>query len=81
MKIYWHKGKKNIIGDNIWKLRCNAKLTQEQLAARLQVLEYDFDRLTIGRIEAGNRFVADYEVKALSLALNVSIEKLYENIT
>ena len=80
MKIYWHKGKKNIIGSNVRRLRIKAKLTQEQLAARLQVLEYEFDRLTILRIEAGNRFIADYEVKALASALNVSIEKLYEEL-
>ena len=78
MKIYWHNGKKNIIGGNVRQLRRNAKLTQEQLAARLQVAGYEFDRLTIVRIEAGNRFIADYEVKALATVLNVNIEKLYD---
>ena len=78
MKIYWHKGRKNIIGGNVRQLRCQAKLTQGQLAAKLQVAGYELDRLTIVRIEAGNRFIADYEVKALAVALNVSIEKLYE---
>ncbi|MCL1858659.1 MAG: helix-turn-helix transcriptional regulator [Oscillospiraceae bacterium] len=78
MKIYWHKGKKNIIGGNIRQLRRKMKLTQEQLAARLQVAGYELDRLAIVRIEADNRFIADYEVKALAGALNVSIEKLYE---
>ena len=77
MKIYWHKGRKNIIGKNVRNLRHKAKLTQEQLAARLQVSGYEFDRLTILRIEAGNRFIADYEVKALAEAFNISIEKLY----
>ena len=78
MKIYRHNGRKNIIGCNVRKLRHNAKMTQEQLAARLQVSGYEFDRLTIVRIEAGNRFIADYEVKALSEALNVGIGKLYD---
>lgn len=77
MKIYWHKGKKNIIGCNVRQLRRKAKLTQEQLAAKLQVAGYELDRLAIVRIEAGNRFVADYEVKAFAIVLNVSIEKLY----
>jgi len=79
MKIYWHNGRKNIIGGNVRQLRRKAKLTQEQLAAKLQVSGYEFDRLTIVRIEAGNRFIADYEVQALAIVLNVNIEKLYDS--
>lgn len=78
MKIYWYKGRKNVIGENIRQLRTAEKLTQKQLAERLQLLGYELDRLTIGRIETGDRFVADYEVKALSEALNVSLDRLYE---
>lgn len=78
MKIYWHEGKKNIIGSNVRKLRKEAKLTQKALAERLQLAGYEFDRLTIGRIETDDRFVADFEVKALAEALNVAYEKLFE---
>jgi len=78
MKIYWHEGRKNIIGANLRKLRKDANLTQNQLAAKIQLLGYELDRLTILRIEAGNRFVADYEVKALAEGLDVSILDLYE---
>ena len=78
MKIYWYNGRKNIIGSNVRQLRRKAKLTQEQLAARLQVSGYELDRLAIVRIEAGDRFIADYEVKALAIALSVNIEILYE---
>lgn len=78
MKIYWHDGRKNIIGNNVRYLRMESKLTQKQLAAKLQLLGYEFDRLTIGRIETGNRFVADYEVKALATALKVNLSKLFD---
>ena len=78
MKIYWHDGRKNIIGINVRKLRIKAKLTQKELAEKIQLLGYDFDRLTILRIESGNRFVADYEVKAISEALKIEIRSLYE---
>ena len=80
MKIYWHKGRKNIIGKNVRLLRKNAKLTQEQLAIEVQLLGFEFERIAIVRIEKGNRFVADYEVLALAQALNVSVGTLYENI-
>lgn len=81
MKIYWHNGRKNIIGNNVRLLRTNAEMTQKQLAAKIQLLGYEFDRLTVLRIESGDRFVADYEVKALAEALNVEIRLLYDNVT
>ena len=78
MKIYWHDGRKNIIGSNVRLFRVNANLTQKQLAAKIQLLGYEFDRLTILRIESGDRFVADYEVKALAAGLGVAIQTLYD---
>ena len=78
MKIYWHDGRKNIIGNNVRALRKQAMLTQKQLASKIQLLGYEFDRLTILRIESGDRFVADYEVKALAEGLGVDIQALYD---
>ena len=52
-------------------------VTQRALAERLQLMGYDFDRLTIQRIEAGKRFVADYEVQALAKALFVEVAELF----
>ena len=37
MKIYWHEGRKNLIGNNIRILRKKAKLTQRQLAEKIQL--------------------------------------------
>ena len=78
MKIYWHDGRKNIVGNNVRRFRTTAGMTQKQLAAKIQLLGYEFDRLTVLRIESGDRFVADYEVKALSEVLDVDIRALYE---
>lgn len=79
MKIYRYNDRKNIIGENVRSLRKSLKMTQKQLAGNLQLLGYDFDRLTILRIEAGDRFITDYEVKALSEVLGISIDSLYMN--
>lgn len=75
MKIYWHKGKKNIIGNKVKEARLaiNPFLSQKALAEKLQLLGFDFDRLTILRIENNQRFVADYEVYGLSKALDKDI--------
>ena len=76
MKIYWHNGSKNIIGNNLKKIRQEKGLTQNDIALMLQLAGYEFDRITILRIEKGLRFVPDYEVKLLCEVLGVSYEML-----
>ena len=80
MKIYWYQGSKNIIGKRVKEARqkSNPPLTQQDLSARLCVLGFSIDRVSISKIEAGDRFVADYEVVAIAKALNVSLEWLLE---
>ena len=68
-----HRG--NIIGERVRRARLSAKpaVTQEQLAARLQVAGFDnIDQTKISRIESGERPVQDYELLALSKALGVT---------
>lgn len=76
MKIYWHEGRKNIIGKNLKKIRLEKKLTQKDIAIKLQLAGYECDRITILRIENGLRFVPDYEVKMLCDVLDISYEML-----
>ncbi len=78
MKIYWHDGKKNVIGKNVRRLRKEKKLTQKELTTRIQLQGVDIERLTISRIENGARFVSDYEVRAIQEALETSLEELYQ---
>jgi len=77
MKIYWDKKSKNLIGPQIKKLRKERHLTQKELAIQLQLLGYDFNDLTILRIEQQSRFVSDIELLALSQLFNVDIIELY----
>ncbi len=72
MKIYDFDGKKNICGDRVREARRRLGLTQDALAARLQVLGVEIERNSISRIESGERFVADYELLTLSKLLAVS---------
>ena len=76
MKIYDYNGKKNISGDRIHAARCQKRLTQSELAARLQVNGIVIERDSISRIEIGTRFVADYELMILAKILDVSVEWL-----
>ena len=72
MKIYDYNGKKNICGDRVHEARCRLRLTQSELAARLQVEGIIIERDSISRIEIGTRFVADYELRELAKILKGS---------
>lgn len=69
---------RNIIGGNVRFLRKKLGITQEDLAARLNVLEIDIDRPMISKIENNSREVLDYEIEALAKALKVSINDLFK---
>lgn len=76
MKIYDYNGRKNLCGERIHEARCRLRLTQSELAARLQCEGITLERDCISRIEIGTRFVADYELLILSRVLDVKIEWL-----
>ena len=73
MKIYDYGGKKNICGKRVREARRRGKITQTDLAARLQIEGITIERDSVSRIEIGNRFVADYELPALAKCLSVSV--------
>ena len=81
MKIYWDGKSKNIIGKRIRALRNEKNWTQARVAELLQLKGHEFSDLTVLRIENGNRFVADYELKALAELFEVSYEKLLDGTT
>lgn len=71
---------KNIIGPRIKEAR-NAftpKMTQTDLAARLQVRGIALDKSAISKIESQIRGVTDKELLAIADALDVSVEWLLE---
>ena len=72
MKIYDFEGKKNICGERVRSARKKAGLSQIDLAAKLQVSGVVIECNSISRIESGARFVADYELLALSNILGVT---------
>jgi len=76
MKIYDFAGKKNLCGKRVKEARRRQKITQTDLAARLQIEGIIIERDSVSRIEIGTRFVADYELPALAKCLNVSVNWL-----
>lgn len=78
MKIYDFEGKKNISGDRIHQARTAMRLSQANLAARMQVNGVTIEREAISKIETGDRFVTDYELMVFAKVLGVSLEWLTE---
>jgi len=73
MKIYDYNGKKNICGDRVHEARCKLRMTQSDLAAKLQLANIIIERDSISRIEIGTRFVADYEIREIAKILKVDV--------
>lgn len=74
------EGKNNICGRKVAKFR-NAlpeKTSQRKLADSLQLAGLDLDKNAVQRIESGQRFVTDIELRTLARVLDVSYEALLE---
>lgn len=80
MKIYTYDGKVNISGDKIHQARTAQRLSQDALAAKLQLAGLGIGREAISRIETGLRFVTDYELVIFARVLGVSVEWLTDDM-
>ena len=70
------EGRNNICGEQIAKLRMARKLSQRQLADKLQLLGLDIDKNAVQRIEAGKRFVTDIELVYFAMVFDISFDVL-----
>lgn len=73
MKIYDYSGRANISGDRIHQARTAQRLSQDALAAKMQVCGVGLGREAISRIETGDRFVTDYELAIFARVLGAFI--------
>ncbi|MBE6598207.1 MAG: helix-turn-helix transcriptional regulator [Ruminococcaceae bacterium] len=69
-------GRNNLCGKIIAQKRIDMKLSQRELADRLQLHGLDVDKNAVQRIEAGKRFVIDIELVVIAEVLNISLEEL-----
>lgn len=79
MKIYrYMDGNANASGCKIKELREAAGLSQEQLAAKIQLAGLNLNQKAISRIETGDRVVPDFELIFFSEVFGVPVGKLLE---
>jgi transcriptional regulator with XRE-family HTH domain len=71
-------GKNNLCGEKIYELRKAhiPKMSQRILAEQLQIKGIDVDKNAVQRIESGERFVTDIELKVLAEIFGVSADFL-----
>ena len=72
------EGLNNMCGRNVAKFRQEMRISQRELADRLQLVGLDVDKNAIHRIECGKRFVTDIELIALTRVLGVTYGDLLE---
>ena len=65
------------LGKNIRKLRMEQNLSQEQLAAQLQVWGCDITRSALAKIEVGQRHLYPDEIRALHEILSIPYEAIF----
>lgn len=74
MKLYkYTDDRANVSGLKIKELRVSAGLSQEQLAAKLQLHGLNLNQKAVSRIETGDRVVPDFELLFFSKIFNVSV--------
>ena len=73
-------GKNNICGDKIKQYRkaMPGAPSQRKFADMLQLAGLDVDKNAVQRIESGERFVTDIELKVISKVLQVTYESLLD---
>lgn len=69
-------GLNNVCGKNIAEYRIGMKISQRELADKMQLVGIDIDKNAIQRIECGKRFVTDIEIIAFAKVFNVEFEDL-----
>lgn len=77
-KIKAPDGRNNLCGERIAQIRRSKKLSQRKLALKMQLLGYDVDNYFIRRVENGERFVTDIDLKIFCEALEVPITDILE---
>ena len=69
----------NITGEAIRKIRKSRRMSQQELADKLETLAVYVCRGSISRIEDGSRTVSDFELYGIASVLGVSVDELFRH--
>ena len=77
-KILFYENK-NMISKQLKLARVGMDLSQEELAAQMQIMNVNIDQQMISKIENNARFVTDYELACFCQILKVSERELLKD--
>lgn len=78
MKKLEYNGQRNICGERVRRERVTRRISQERLAAKMQMRGVEIEQDAISRVEAGERLVTDYELRAFAAIFEVPVESLLD---
>ncbi len=70
----------NMVGPQIRKMRYVRHWSQSTLAAKLQLLGWDIDRVSLAKIESRPVHVDDYELLYFAKVFNINLADLFPNV-
>ena len=80
MKKIQFYGNKNIISRRLREARKKQKMSQSELAAKMQLYNINIDQQMISKIEKNTRMVTDYELVCLCMILHTDIEWMIQDL-
>ena len=79
MKKIQFNNNKNVISQNLRLLRIKNKLSQEDLATKMQNMGVNIDQQMISKIENNMRIVTDYELACFCQILHVDVKDMLKD--
>ena len=79
MKKIQFNGNKNIVSEAVRANRVVNRLTQNDVAIKMQAMGINIDQQMISKIESNDRFVTDYELICLCKILKIDYVKLFND--
>lgn len=76
MRLYTLDGKYNLSGERVRERRVQMGLSQDTLAAKLQLAGLQIGQMAVSRIETGKRVVPDFELPIIANVLGVTTDWL-----
>ena len=76
LRLYTLDGKFNLSGERVREARVKAGMSQEDLAAKLQLAGLQIGQMAVSRIETGKRVVPDFELPIIAEVLGVTTDWL-----
>ena len=77
-KIKAPDGTNNLCGKRLSEIRKSKGISQRELAKRMQLMGYDGDHYFIRRVENGERFVTDIDLKIFCETLDIRLSDIFD---